>query len=541
MELLEVSSSLNNKIAASYINRDEKVACFFDYPDIQNQATFSNRLEELWNKKYPREELVNYLLEFHSKFNADEKTIQNINRLVDPKSVVVIGGQQAGLLTGPLYSIHKIISIIKLAKEQEQLLNIPVLPVFWVAGEDHDFAEINHAFVLNEGRINKRTIGQKNYKKSPASLLNIDKKYAEGWIQEIVGTFGETNHTKKLLEDLYHDLSESNTYVDFFINIIFRLFEGQGLIIVDSGDEGFRKIGSPFMKKIIEHNEQLGKDVFDSQMTLKELGYGVPIEINENNAHLFYVQNGERILLEQNNSQFVGKNNECAFEKKALLDVAEQTPELLSNNVVTRPLMQEYVFPTLAFISGPGEIAYWSVLKKAFHLFGFKVPPVIPRLMISIIDRKTDKFIKELKLDLEKIIKNGCHEEKEAWLKGQQPFPIDKVIDETLTVILNAHKPLKELAIQVDPSFEDLAQKNAKIIESQIYFLKQKMEKTIRSKHKVELDKFDHINHCLKPLDAPQERIWNIFYYVNLYGYQFIDEILNLDYKWNGKHKVILV
>ncbi|MEC1715403.1 bacillithiol biosynthesis cysteine-adding enzyme BshC [Schinkia azotoformans] len=541
MEIQDVSQALANKIASSYISGEDEAASFFDYPKIQNEETYKKRLEELSNRQFPRQELVDYLLEFHKNFDASDKTISNIKRMLDPKSVVVIGGQQAGLLTGPLYSIHKIISIIKFAKEQEELLNVPVLPVFWVAGEDHDFAEINHTYVLHNGRVEKRAIKQKHFKKSPASKVIIDQNKAEDWIKEIIGTFGETIYTNDILNHLYDDLRKSSTYVDFFINIVFRLFKDHGLIIVDSGDAGFRKIGSPFMETIIRNNSKLGEKVLCGQLTLKELGYGQPIEMNEHNAHLFLIHDGERILLERFKTQFVGKNKECYFEHTALLELNHNQPELFSNNVATRPLMQEYVFPTLAFISGPGEIAYWAALKKAFHLFGFKVPPVIPRLMISILDRKTEKYVKELGLDIAKVVNSGCQNEREDWLKKQQPFPIEQMTEETITQILNAHRPFKELAIQVDPHLKDLAEKNAELIQSQIYYLKQKMEKSIRFQHKVELDKFDHINHFIKPLNAPQERIWNIFYYINLYGYQIIDEMLDLNYQWNNQHKVITI
>lgn len=541
MELQDVAQALSNKVASAYIREEDEVASFFDYPNIQNKETYKKRMEELGNRQFPRQELVDYLLTFHKKFDVSDKTITNINRMLDSKSVVVIGGQQAGLLTGPLYSIHKIISILTFAKEQEKLLNVPVLPVFWVAGEDHDFAEINHTYVLHDGRVDKRAIKQKHYKKSPASQLIIDQNNAEDWIREIVSSFGETSYTNDILNHLYDDLRKSVTYVDFFINIVFRLFKEHGLIVVDSGDAGFRKIGSPFMETIIRKNSELGEKVLCGQLTLKELGYGQPIEINEHNAHLFLIQDGERILLERSKTQFVGKNNECQFENSALLELNHKQPELFSNNVATRPLMQEYVFPTLAFISGPGEIAYWAALKKAFHLFGFKVPPVIPRLMISIVDRKTEKYVKELGLDIAEVIKSGCQKEKEEWLKKQQPFPIDHMAEETITRILNVHQPFKELAIQVDPHLKDLAEKNAELIASQIYYLKQKMEKTIRFQHKVELDKFDHVHYALKPLNAPQERIWNIFYYLNLYGYQMIDEMLELNYQWNNHHKVITI
>ncbi|WP_017753621.1 bacillithiol biosynthesis cysteine-adding enzyme BshC [Calidifontibacillus oryziterrae] len=541
MELMDISLPLTNKIATKYVDGDVDITSFFDYQNINNLKTFSDRLEELKDRKFPREEVSRYLMTFHQKYNVGKQTKENIRRLSDHESVVVIGGQQAGLLSGPLYTVHKVISIIKLAKEQEQLLQVPVIPVFWVAGEDHDFDEINHVFVLNNSKVEKQAISQKQYKKTPASSLEIDKKCGEDWIKQIVTTYGETEHTNKLLECLLSDLQQSDTYVDFFIRIIYRLFPNDGLVVVDSGDPGFRSIGAPFTRQLIEENDQLRENVLAGQITLKELGFGEPIEINERNAHLFFVDNGERLLLEYFDNQFKSKNNQCTFDKAELLEIALKKPYTLCNNVVTRPLMQEYIFPTLAFISGPGEIAYWATLKKAFHLFNFKVPPLVPRLMITLVDRHIKKYVEEKDLCLKQVLENGCDEQREKWLKGQRPFDIDKVTDEVMENIIAVHLPYQQLAIDIDQSLKDLAKKNEELIKTQIFYLKDKMEKVIRQKYDVELRKFDEININLRPLNAPQERVLNIFYYINKYDISFIEVLLQLDYKWNNQHKVVFI
>ncbi|WLR43634.1 bacillithiol biosynthesis BshC [Bacillus carboniphilus] len=119
---------------------------YFNY-HFHDQSEFEKRYTDVMNYGYPREQLVRYLLNHNRKYGASSKTINNIEMLLDKESVAVIGGQQAGLLTGPLYTIHKIISIITLARQQQELLGKPVIPIFWVAGEDHDFDEINHLHV----------------------------------------------------------------------------------------------------------------------------------------------------------------------------------------------------------------------------------------------------------------------------------------------------------------------------------------------------------------------------------------------------------
>ncbi|WP_258000380.1 bacillithiol biosynthesis cysteine-adding enzyme BshC [Bacillus sp. Marseille-P3661] len=541
MDLMDVSLPVGNKLVSKYILRDEEVQTFFDYQDIENDKTYSIRANDLSNRSYPREELTSYLMEFHSKFNVNSKTFENIKRFQDPRSVVVIGGQQAGLLTGPLFTIHKIISIIKLARKQERNLKIPVLPVFWIAGEDHDFDEINHVYINKAGNATKTKINQRQYKKCTISALDIDKELAQKWIEDVVESFGETDETTSLMESLQADLTRSKTYVDFFIRLVYRLFPNEGLIVVDSGDAGFRKIGSSFMKSIIMNNDILREKVIMKQMLLKESGFGEPIEINEHNAHLFYMKDGERVLLEKYNDRYIGKSHDCQFSQSELETIAINSPALLSNNVVTRPLMQEFIFPTLAFISGPGEIAYWAVLKEAFHLFGFKMPIIVPRLMISIIDRATAKYIQEHELDLKEVLLSGSRTDKERWFNSQKPNKLDRITDETISKVADAHNALKELAIEIDGGLKPLAEKNAQIIQSQILFLRQRVEKALYNKHTVELRKFEHIDLSLRPLNAPQERIWNIFYFINLYGFEFVDDLLKLDFAFNSQHKVIFL
>src|SRR5690606_7913242 len=189
---------------------------FFDY-DIHSPLVYEKRRNDIIARSFPREELVDYLIRFNSRYHDDKYTISNIKRLLDPASVVVIGGQQAGILTGPLFTIHKIISILKLAKEQEKKLQVPVIPVFWIAGEDHDFAEINHLYVKERNTIKKKIIPQKQMRKSMVSNTVIDKEIVLGWIHEVFETYGETDFTNQLLDLLQKNLERSETYVDYFI------------------------------------------------------------------------------------------------------------------------------------------------------------------------------------------------------------------------------------------------------------------------------------------------------------------------------------
>src|SRR5690625_4916666 len=172
MRIDAVNIRNQGQLIADY-KSNRSVMKFFDYHPFES---VDERVEELSNRSFKREELAAILAERNTAWGAGEATLKNIKKFHNPESVVVVGGQQAGLLTGPLYTINKIISILQYAKEQEKRLDIPVLPVFWIAGEDHDFEEVNHVFFPHGKGLNKFPLKQSHYKKLPVTDIALDQK-----------------------------------------------------------------------------------------------------------------------------------------------------------------------------------------------------------------------------------------------------------------------------------------------------------------------------------------------------------------------------
>lgn len=541
MKVTEVSLPYSNRIADDYVNDRGSIGDFFEYKPYDKNV-YQIRQQHLNERVFERALLADHLLKYNKQFQPDELVLTNIERLKRNDSLVVIGGQQAGLLTGPLYTIHKIISIIQLAAKQEAELGVPVIPVFWIAGEDHDFAEINHVYVYENHQIVKKAIKQKQLVKTSVSNLEIDQVMCENWINDIIRSYGETIHTKALMELLHTALKKSRTYVEFFAEIVTRLFEGTGLVLVDSHHPELRRLESDFFQQLISHNMELGQAVTTTVAKLVKNGYSDPVGLVERNAHLFYEHNGARVLLElQNDHCFCGKQNECVLTDEDLIEIAINQPEKLSNNVLTRPLMQEFLFPTLAFVSGPGEVAYWALLKDAFRSFELIMPPVIPRQMITILDRKTEQSIKELGLTIAEILTSGTTEMKEQWLENQMSKAVKEDIELVKQEMDRVHERLRQTAVQVDPALKSLAEKNRLKIQEQVDYLERQIERSVRLSHETELRKYESVDTSLRPIGAPQERIWNVCYYLNQYGTDIIHQLLKTPYEWNSAQKVICV
>ncbi|HDR7432782.1 TPA: bacillithiol biosynthesis cysteine-adding enzyme BshC [Bacillus anthracis] len=536
MEIKEISVPQQG-VVADYMNGKKEIQSCFDY--MLTEDAFKQRVQDLREREFFRQDLVAHLLEYNTKLQAGEATIQNVKALGDENTYVVIAGQQAGLLTGPLYTIHKIISVLQLAREKEESLGVKVVPVFWIAGEDHDMDEINHTFVTKNKKIKKTIFHDCNPKKASASESELSLEDCRKWIEEIFKTYPETNFTKDVLQFIDDSLGKSNTYVDFFAHLIMQMFVNSGLILVDSHHPELRKLELPFFKQIVGKYKEVQEGLHNQQEVIKELGYKPIIETKSNAVHIFMEIDDERVLLEDDQGKFVGKDGAYSFSYEELIEEMERSTERFSNNVVTRPLMQEYVFPTLAFIGGPGELAYWSELQQVFHTIGFRMPPVVPRITITYIERDIATDLHDLQLQESDPFVNNIDNLRENWLSNQIEEPIDERFVEAKKEIMDIHASLQQFVKKIDPGLSGFAGKNEFKINEQIELLERMLKRNVEKKHEVQLNKFRRIQFALRPLEAPQERVWNVCYYLNQFGLDFIDRVMEKTFSWDGKHHVI--
>ncbi|MDA1475653.1 bacillithiol biosynthesis cysteine-adding enzyme BshC [Bacillus changyiensis] len=536
MQLTELSIESQNPFVRDYIEEKKEMKLFFDYG--LNREDWEMRLHDLSSRTYHRDALADYLLKYHRKFKS-KKINEVIELLRDPTSVVVVGGQQAGLLTGPLYTIHKILSILLLAKQKQQEFNVPVIPVFWVAGEDHDIEEINHLYLSDNGKVKKYKLTQSYWKKSAAAKTPLDLDKAEKWLKGVFASFQETEYTNELLANVQRCLRQSESFTDFFEYMIVELFEKDGLVLLNSGDPELRALQSDFLQALIKKNDQLGESVTRQQAFMKEMNYSPIIETATRHAHLFYEYDGERFLIEKEDTNFFIKELRLKWSEAELYHLIQEKPEAFSNNVVTRPLMQEYLLPTLAFIAGPGEINYWGELKSAFHVMDFKMPPVVPRLNITFLERHIEKKLAERGVDLKESLEKGSLTKKEQFFANQVPSTFTNVIEQAKQKFEMIHSSVRAEALEVDQSLMPFLTKNARFIQDQLSFLEKTVIKRIEEKETNILNDFDKIQMSIRPLQAPQERIWNIMYYLNKYGPNFLEKYKDLPYSFQNQHQVV--
>ncbi|MEK4030291.1 bacillithiol biosynthesis cysteine-adding enzyme BshC [Pseudobacillus sp. FSL P4-0506] len=543
MELESLSVPAINRFASLYLKQEAPVTDFFHYNLSDRRNAYKERAVDLQARTYRRASLAACIETYMKPFSFSEEVRVSLEKLKDERSAVVIGGQQAGLLTGPLYTVHKVISIIKLAQEKEKELNIPVVPVFWIAGEDHDFLEVNHVYVESEFSMEKMSYPERVIGKRMVSDIQYDKQQMNSWVQKIFSMFGETDHTKDLLEHVREEAEKAETVTGFFSRLIHSLFNRYGLLLIDSAYKPLRELERPFFKQLIEQAEEVTRAVRDGQKIISDQDFNPLIELADSAANLFLYENEERVLLEYDPQTqiFFSKNGDTQYTKAELLALLEEEPEKFSNNVVTRPLMQEWLFPTLAFIAGPGEIAYWAELKGAFEQLHMKMPPIEARLNMTLIERGIVRNLEELQLSLPSVVQKGVKEQKEKFWNSVRDDHFHELIAGVQQSLMDQYAEIENRARHLHKETVPIVLKNRDFHLNQLAFLTRKTDEMIQRRHAIVLNKYDKLQNALRPLDSPQERIRNVYEYLNKYGLEFIDELMALDFTFTGDHYLVKI
>ncbi|KGA97022.1 hypothetical protein AJ85_06880 [Alkalihalobacillus alcalophilus ATCC 27647 = CGMCC 1.3604] len=539
MEVKDLSHSMETGFLKDYMVGAPTVQSFFHYA-MNDKQQFERRLADLNERSYEREKLCAYLTAFHKRLECPEKALANIHKLRNKEAVVVVGGQQAGLLTGPMYTFYKALTTIILAKEQEERLGVPVIPVFWIAGEDHDLDEIRFVFQQKKERWKKVLLDSDQEQKSASETI-LNQQQLSNWLDGIFAELPETEYTKELTAVVNHYAEGSKTYVDFFAKLMSWLFQDYGLVLLDSHAPEIRQIEAGFFAELVQKVDELQIAQQNGAEEFARAGFGYPIETEKENAHLFLDYEGKRCRLDYVNGLFYVRDHGQSYTKEQLLNKIQETPQAFSNNVVTRPLMQEVLLPVLAFVSGPGEIKYWATLRRSFELFDLKMPPVMPRLTVTVVPKMTEKWLKEQSYSVEAFVNGEGAKLREQWLDNCEEVPISEMVANVKAAIEKEHAPLRQLAGQIDYTIGKLADKNLDILNREIEFVEKRMRNHLMKKHSYVLSKFDETNLWLYPLNRPQERVIHPIILLNLVGRAGLCRLIELNMTVDGKHKLVFL
>lgn len=529
MRLQEIALSRKSNLFDMYLHQPDFVHSFYAYnpwqeESVQKRARYLSQTGQAIKRTF----LVEALRSFHRPELMHPEVERNLGRLEEDGSMVVIGGQQAGLLGGPLYTFYKAITIIRLARQAEEQLGRPVIPVFWIAGEDHDVEEVDHVWVqTGGGEPFKHRLVVEEQRKIPVSGRIIDRDVYGRWLDELAQIMPDRENKQTWLIQCKKWGESSLSWTRLFARVLHHFFGKYGLLLVDSNDENLRRIEIPFFNELICKSESIAQKTELAARQLREWGLDVPVDLKKNQGNLFIQADGERQHLFRENDDWVTKDRKNRWSENGLLKLVQEDPARFSNNVLTRPLMQEALFPVLFFVGGSGEIAYWSLLKEAFLEMNLQMPIIIPRMRVTVIDSRQEKRINEFFLNWREL-DSPLRKKKEMWLGLQMPPDLTRVFDEAGKQMARAHRQLVNyLDQEIGMNMKEIGEKNRTKIMAQINYYHHFARRSLEEKHRASLQKWDQLINFVQPNDKPQERVYNMVWLWNEHGMEWIDFLIN--------------
>ncbi len=494
----------------------------------------------LENYKTDRNQLCEALRETNKGFGAGRETLENIELLREKDSVAVVTGQQAGLFSGAVYTIYKALSAVKLA-ECLRGRGTKAVPVFWIAEEDHDFDEVKKTFNINrEGKLTEFENTPQNYAENlPVGAVALDESINET-VDEFFKSVSHTEFSGELRAILKESYNSNETYASSFAKFLSKIFAKYGLIILSPLDKNLKKLSAPVFAEAVKKSDEIREKLLARNEELKAAGFGAQVLVEEDFFPFFWIdENGKRRALKKNkNGKIHAKETKREFDLTELIEIAERSPENLSPNALMRPVVQDYLLPTVCYFGGGAEIAYFGQNSVIYETLQRPVTPILHRQSFTVVEARHAWTLKKYDLELKDLF-DGFEMVLPRIVEKHLNRETAQIFAEAEEIINTQLNRLDQNLSLTEPTLaENLAKRRRKIL----YHIG-----ALRTKfHYAQLRRDETINRqiesafaALLPQKALQERTLNVLTFLNAHGLYFIDwiyETIDLDDKG---HRVI--
>lgn len=509
--------------------------------NFRDKEDFPKHFHQISKSNYhQREKISEIILNQYKDKSPSEKTLKNIEQIKSDNTLMIITGQQLGILGGPFYTFYKIITAIKLALFLNQKYDeYNFIPVFWLEGDDHDFAEISSIKIFdNENNLTQITYNDNlpsDENRGSIGKLAISENINQ-FFDELEKNFRESEFKQKNLDFLKNIYTSGKSFSLAFSELMFHFFDKDGLILFDPQDKNVKELLKPIflneIKNFREHTEKLIEvsaeleDEYHAQVKVRPINLFMNYE---NGRYLIEplepsgLSSQEKIE-EKSDKQFRLKGKRIKFSEEELINQINNFPENFSPNVLLRPICQDYLFPTSFYIGGPSEVSYFAQVMPLYELFNINSPIIYPRSSATLIEKNIQSIIERYNINLLDCFINK-EKVTENILNSISSVNIEEIFDKVSKNILDSNELLNEYIMKIDQTLNGAVERNFNKIKNHIDELKQKSFEAEKRKNETVMRQLNKIFNTIFPNNNLQEREINYFYFANKYGLDFIDFI----------------
>ncbi len=506
-----------------YLHHFDRVKQFYARPPLERGWW----AEEAGKINYPaerRRQIADILERQNREFGAGEKTLANIQRLREG-SAVVVTGQQVGLFGGPVFCILKALKAALLAEEAG------AVPVFWLATEDHDFEEINSVNFPAGDHLKKFTVNVPHAEGAPVGSIAFEDEItaAVAQVEEIAGK-------SEISEALATAYKKGETFGTAFAKFYVHTLSELGMVFLNPLDPQLHRVAQPVYRAALGQAEEINQALQQRSVELEAAGYHAQVKVTPSHTLCFYFEDGVRTPVRQHGEEFlIGERKLAGAE---LLGEVERCPERFSANVLLRPVVQDFLLPTLAYVGGPAEIAYFAQIEVVYRRIAGRLTPILPRLFATLIEPRQAKLLDRYELELSDLF---VAPEKFRELVASRALPksilesFDAAAEHLELALASIQQPLEKL----DRTLLDAAENAGSKMRYQLQGLRDKAARAEARKNSEVQRHADELLAALYPNKELQEREVGAAYFLMKYGTQVLGQIRAQARVHCAEHQVI--
>ena len=509
-----------SKLFNDYLSGSKELLSFFDFDPLSDDS-LDERIEN-FSFQGDRHRISNALTDFNQRFDAPQNTLDSIKKLRDESSIAVVTGQQMTLYGGPMFTIYKIITAIHKARQLERRSGRSVIPLFWLADEDHDYEEVAAISLPVQDEQVKVFYEALQGRNMRISDLKIDNSF-ESFRNQILELLQESEFRPALLEMLDGCYSDGQRLGISFGKFILKLFGKYGLVLAGSNDKEFKKLVQNPLSLSIQKASELHDTLIDTSGRLSDAGYHNQVTIQESN--LFWIdENGKRIKIKLKGDQWFVDGTEIEWSSEELIQKIRSEPDSFSPNVFMRPIVQNYLIPAVAYVAGPGEIAYYAQMREFYRHFDLKMPVIIPRFSITMVESPVARILDKLPFQIPEYMERIEDLEK-MYIKRSETPDIETIFKEWKSSVKKESDGQVGKVAEIDPTLKKSADKTVSQFFTELDKLKGKLYRSVKDDEKTQLKRILKIQKNLFPDMNLQEREVAFIYFMNRYGMDIWDQL----------------
>ncbi|HTT22442.1 MAG TPA: bacillithiol biosynthesis cysteine-adding enzyme BshC [Candidatus Sulfotelmatobacter sp.] len=472
-----------------------------------------------------RRERVTQILERQNKsWSASGKTLANLDRL-RKGAAAVLTGQQVGLFGGPAFALYKALSAVKLANEATAA-GVDAVPVFWLATYDHDLAEVNHVSIPgSEGALQTLTTTSHDVPGSPVNNVRFGVEITSV-VEQATALLGDSE-ASEVLRDCYHP---GETMGSAFARFYARIFAEWGVIVIDPSDPELARVAQPIYRAAIKSSADLTARLLARGKALEDAGYHQQVKVTESSILLFTTRHGARMPLSRrvaaDSVEFVvdGPAVGEKLSESELLDEIGAHPERFSPNVLLRPIVEDYLLPTLVYTGGAAEAAYFAQAGVVYEALLGRVTPVLPRFSATMIEPKAQRLLEKHELTVTDVFE-GPEALRQQIASKQLPRNLQAAFDSAKNAFEQNFSVVKSELEKLDKTLVDAAETCHSKMQHQLEKLYAQAARAEAQKGELVKRHAEILSHSLYPNKGLQERSIGGIHFLARYGQALLHQL----------------